>query len=345
MSALPFALGFLFPPLVLWSVHAGGAWTFTPLAAAFLGVSACDALLGRMATPPAPDLETRLSFRLLTWCWVPVQVALLTWALGRVASGSLPILDTIGLLLGVSLCTGSIGITYAHELVHRSGAWERALGDVLLATVSYSHFAVEHVFGHHRHVATPRDPATARQGESLFQFLPRTLVGSVTSAWRIEADRQRRKRLAVWHPGNRMLRYGGVQVAFYAAVGLWWGWRGVGALAAQAVVAVLQLEIINYIEHYGLERRRLADDRYEPVQPWHSWDSHHRVSNWLLINLARHADHHGTASRRYPGLRPEPRAPQLPAGYAAMFLLALVPPAWRRVMDPRVQAWRAAHAA
>lgn len=344
MSALPFALGFLLPPLVVWSVQTGGVWSLLPLAVTFGGVSLLDAVLGCTSAHADATDESRLAFRAVTWAWVPVQVALVGWAMVLVSGRSLPPLELLGLLLGLSICTGSLGITYAHELVHRSSAWERALGEVLLTTVSYAHFAVEHVFGHHRHVATPHDPATARLGESLFRFLPRTITGSVASAWRIEAERQRRRRRAVWHPANRMVRYGAVQVVMYAAVWLGLGPTAVALLAGQALAAVLQLEIINYIEHYGLERRRLADGRYEPVQPWHSWDSHHRLSNWLLINLARHADHHAVASRRYPGLRAEHRAPQLPAGYATMFLLALVPPAWRRVMDPRAAAWRAQHA-
>lgn len=343
MAALPYALGFLFAPLVVCATWLGGAWTFLPLAVAFVGVPIADALIGLNERNAGSDVEQSLAFRLVTWLWVPVQLAVVVWALGTVAGGELTTLEIVGLTLSLSVCTGSIGITYAHELVHRASPWERALGEALLTTVSYTHFSIEHVFGHHRHVATRRDPATGRYRESLFRFLPRTLAGSVASAWRIERDRQARRGRAWWHPANRMLRYAGVQVVMYGSVWLLAGPVAAAVLAGQALAAVLQLEAINYIEHYGLERQVDADGRPEPVQPWHSWDSHSRLSNWILINLARHADHHAAASRRYPALRAESRAPQLPAGYGSMLLLALVPPLWHRVMDPRVEAWRAEH--
>lgn len=343
MSALPYALGFLLPPLVVWMTALGGAWTFVPVAVIFIAVPIIDTLVGLNEHDADPSVERSIAFRLVTWLWVPVQLGLVGWAVWQISSGRLTAFESVGLMLGVTACTGSIGITYAHELIHRTSAWERALGDVLLATVSYPHFAIEHVFGHHRHVATREDPATARFGESFPRFLPRTLGGSLASAWRIERERQARRGRPSWHPANRFWRYGATQVAMYGGV---WGLLGPWAatfLAAQAFLAVTQLEVINYIEHYGLERRALGPGKPEPVAPWHSWDSHYRISNWLLINLARHADHHGTASRRYPALRAEPRAPQLPAGYGAMFILALVPPLWHRVMDPRVERWRAEH--
>jgi alkane 1-monooxygenase len=200
------------------------------------------------------------------------------------------------------------------------------------------------VYGHHRYVATPRDPATARFGESFYRFFPRTLAGSVVSALEIENERVRRRYGRALHPANRMLRYALVQLALYSMIGFVFGWLGVVVLAGQSAVAILELETINYVEHYGLMRRETSPGVFERVQPWHSWDAHYRVSNWLLINLARHADHHGIASRRYPALQAEPSTPQLPAGYGAMFLLALVPPLWRKVMDPRVVAERARHA-
>jgi alkane 1-monooxygenase len=343
MAALPYALGYVFAPLVVWSVSMGGIWTLLPLIVAFVGVPIADALLGVNERNADPSVERSLSFRLVTWLWVPIQLLVLVWALGRAASGELSLLETVGLTLSVSVATGTIGITYAHELVHRASRVERALGEVLLTTVSYPHFAIEHVFGHHRHVATRQDPATARHGESLYRFLPRTLGGSLVSAYRIERDRQARRGRASWHPANRMLRYAVVQVAMYGGVWTTFGPVAAVVLAAQALAAVVQLEIINYIEHYGLERRDVNPGKAEPIAPWHSWDSHSRLSNWLLINLARHADHHGLASRRYPALRAERRAPQLPAGYGTMFLLAMVPPLWHRVMDPRVEAWRAEH--
>ncbi|MEW6323136.1 MAG: alkane 1-monooxygenase [Acidobacteriota bacterium] len=348
-AALPFALGFLLLPLIAVCARAGGWWTWVPVAVTFLVVPAVDRLVGDNHANPPGDGLSRLDanpwFRIITWAWVPAQLVVVAWALAGTAQWQWPAHAWVGLAFSVGVATGTIGITYAHELVHRTSPWERALGEILLTTVSYPHFAIEHVYGHHRHVATPADPATARAGESFYRFLPRTLAGGLASACRLEAGRMRRRHGRVWHPANRLLRYGLVQGVLYPAVWLAWGPGAALLLAAQAAVAVTQLEVINYIEHYGLVRREVSPGVYERVQAHHSWDSHSRVSNWLLINLARHADHHCLASRRYQTLHVVPQAPELPAGYGAMFLLALVPPLWRRVMDPRVEAWRRTHAA
>lgn len=327
-AALPYALGFVLPPLVWWSAQQGSWWVWVPLAVLFVGVPVVDALAGLNRTTPTadqiPSLEHNRWFRLVTWTWVPVQVWLIIWALTFAGTPALSLPNFVALVLAVGTVNGAIGITYAHELVHRASRFERLLGDVLLATVSYPHFAVEHVYGHHRHVATPADPATARLGETFFHFWPRTVLGGMHHAWTIRA--------------RTVIRYIATMAAVYAAVFWYWGGAGLGFFVLQGVLAFTLLEAINYVEHYGLRRREVAPGRYERVGPAHSWDSSHRLSNWLLINLARHADHHLTASRRYQALASHEQAPQLPAGYATMVLLALVPPLWRRVMDPRVAA-------
>jgi alkane 1-monooxygenase len=214
---------------------------------------------------------------------------------------------------------------------------------MLLASVCYMHFTIEHVHGHHRHVGTPRDPATARLGEPSYAFIVRSVLGGARSAWQIEMRQLAKQNRPTWNVRNRMVRYACVQLGVIAGVAWMFGWLGLAVFLAQSIVAFSLLEIINYIEHYGLFRREIAPGRYERVEPWHSWNSSHRVSNWILINLARHADHHLTASKRYQVLHTLDAAPQLPAGYSAMVLLALTPPLWRRVMDPRVQKWRNVH--
>lgn len=297
-------------------------------------------MLGLHAARHTPEetarLSNRLSFRLVTWLWVPLQAALVWWAVDRFATTPLTAVERIGLIASVGTVTGGIGLTYAHELIHRPGRFELGLGDVLLALVTYPHFAIEHVYGHHRHVATPADPVTAREGEGLYPFWARAVPASVVSAWRIERHRARRFGRSPWTLGNRMVRYGLTMALIYLWVAAVWGALGVIAFAGQSVIAFLLLETINYIEHYGLRRAEIAPGQFEPVMARHSWDSNHRFSNWLLINLARHADHHLLASKRYQALDPTEAAPQLPAGYGTMILLALVPPLWRRIMDPRL---------
>jgi alkane 1-monooxygenase len=344
LQAAPHAIGFVLPLAIVVGAGLGGAWTFLPLALVYLLVPALDAAVG--LNPESPDGDEALAlganawFRLLTWIWVPVQLALIGWAIGWVAGASASPLECAGVTLSLGITCGAIGLTFAHELVHRRGRWERGLGEVLLSSVSYPHFAIEHVFGHHRYVATPRDSATARFGESLYRFLPRTIGGGLASAWRLERSRLLKRGRSMGSLHNRFIRYGVTQAVIYVSLWAAWGAAGVLAFVAQALVAVALLETINYVEHYGLIRRELAPGRYEPVAPAHSWNSCHRLSNWILINLARHADHHLVASKRYQVLDHLGEAPQLPAGYASMLMLAMVPPLWRRVMDPRVLAWR-----
>jgi len=339
--ALPHLVGFLLPPLVVIGGRAGGAWTWMPVLVLYAGLPLADFLTGRVAHHPdaatVRALEDEPAFRLITWAWVPVQIALLVWVLDAASDSARTMTERVGLVFSMGSVAGAVGITFAHELLHRSGRFERALGDVLLAAVSYPHFAIEHVHGHHRHVGTPLDPATARLGEGFWKFLGRTLAGGFRHAWEVETSRLRRSGRRPLSPGNAMVRYGITMIMIYATVWSAWGVPGALAFLIQGLVAVTLLEGINYIEHYGLIRRG-SNGSYERVSAVHSWDSRHRASNWLLINLARHADHHCVASRRYPALATLDPAPQLPAGYGSMLLLALVPPLWRRVMDPRVSA-------
>jgi len=235
-----------------------------------------------------------------------------------------------------------VGITYAHELLHQSSRLERWLGDLLLALVCYSHFRSEHLLVHHPWVGTAGDAVTARYNEGFHRFFPRVLREAPRSAFRAERARLARRGLPWWHRRNPFWRYGALQlgaVSLAAAIG---GWAGVALFLWQALVAIWQLELTNYVEHYGLTRKHLGDGRYEHVKPHHSWNTAHRVSNWLLINLQRHSDHHTRPDRRFPLLQTysAEEAPQLPLGYPAMAALAMVPPLWRRAMNPRVRRWR-----
>jgi alkane 1-monooxygenase len=306
-----------------------------------------DFLIGRDLRNPSPAEErTRLGnavYDIALYSTVPAQLALLVWAVDVVASEPLAWFELIGFTLSVGIATGTVGINVGHELVHREAWLSRACGTILLLSTTYAHFRIEHVYGHHRWVGTPRDPATAREGESVYAFYARTLPGQLASAWAIEHERLDRAGHGVWSPRNRMLQYLGIYAVIYAACAVWGGWLAAAFFLGQSLVAgVLMLETVNYIEHYGLLRRERAPGRYEPVTPRHSWDSYHRLNNLFLFNLGRHSDHHAHASRHYPVLRTHEAAPRMPAGYAAMMLLAWLPPLWFRVMDPKVEAWKAA---
>ncbi|MEO1790408.1 MAG: alkane 1-monooxygenase, partial [Pseudomonadota bacterium] len=282
-------------------------------------------------------------YRLITRVWVPIQIVLLVVMLWYVPQAThLAAWEKLAVFFGVGVITGTVGITYAHELMHQRSRLDRWLADVLLATVFYSHFRSEHLLVHHRYVGTPRDPVTARYGESFFRFFGRVLPGCFLSAVAAEVGMLKRKGKPAWHRSNPFWLYGALQVVTLVVAALLGGWWGVALVLVQGIVAIWQLELVNYVEHYGLERRHLGDGKYEPVQPRHSWNATQRASNWLLINLQRHSDHHFKPMRPFPLLQsgdPD-ETPELPYGYPVMTTAAMVPPLWHRMMRPQVKAWR-----
>jgi alkane 1-monooxygenase len=242
----------------------------------------------------------------------------------------------------MGVLSGTVGINYSHELMHQKSRLERWLADLLLAMVLYSHFRSEHLLVHHRHVATPRDPVTARYNEGFHRFYPRVLRQCWLSAFRAEKEQLSRRNQHWTHPRNPFYRYWALQGAMLLIAFLAGGLSGLMLFCIQAGVAIWQLELVNYVEHYGLTRKYLGNGKFEHVLPRHSWNAAHKASNWLLINLQRHSDHHYKPDRRFPLLQnhTETDAPQLPYGYPVMTVAAMVPPLWRRVMNPRVRNWR-----
>jgi len=345
LHALPFWLSLgLLPILVFAAIQGGWALILPPLASWGL-FTLLDAALGedtRNADPATP--ETRLFwYRLITVLWLPLQVALIFGLIAYTADAPhLSAVEKIVLFFGVGIVSGTVGINYSHELMHQKNRLERWLADLLLATVLYSHFRSEHLLVHHRYVATPRDPVTARYNEGFHRFFPRVLWQCLASAFRAEGAMLARRGRPIWHPSNPFWLYALLQGGCLGLAYALGGWGGLGLFLYQAFIAVWQLELVNYIEHYGLTRKHLGDGRYEHVRPRHSWNSAQKASNWLLINLQRHSDHHYKPDRRFPLLQNHAadEAPQLPFGYPLMTMAAMVPPLWRRIMNPRVRAWR-----
>lgn len=344
-NALPFWMSVLLVPLAVIGAWAGGlALLLLPLYAIGL-TTLLDALSGLNQENPDPETpeEGLFWYRLVTLIWFPVQfVTVLSLIWFATHSDHLAAWEKILLFYGVGVMSGGIGIVYAHELMHQKNRVERWLGDLLMASVLYSHFRSEHLLVHHIHVGTPRDPVTARYNEGFHRFFWRVLRDCPRSAFRAEKAMLARKGKP-WHDAsNPFWRYWALQGAMIALVLMIGGWGGLGLFLFQAFIAVSLLELTNYIEHYGLTRKHLGGGKYEHVQPRHSWNASHRVSNWLLINLQRHSDHHYKPSRRFPLLQTysEAEAPQLPLGYPVMTLFALFPPLWRKRMNPRVRQWR-----
>ena len=284
-----------------------------------------------------PEGPARL-FRILPVVYVPAQIALAIWALELASGPDLPWLHFASLTSAVGTLSGVFGMLAAHDLVHSPKRLEKELGMVMLSFMTYRHFRIAHIYGHHRWVATDRDPGTARLGESFYAFFARTLVGQVVQAWAFERQLGKRKRLS--RLANRVLLDPFAYLLIYGTVLAFFGWRSVLFLFLQSLLAILVLELFNYIAHYGLMRNRKADGRFEPLTVRHSWNTSNALANKLIFNMGRHSDHHRRATAPYQTLEPVARAPELPAGYAGSIVLALLPPLWRRIMDPAVQRVR-----
>jgi alkane 1-monooxygenase len=337
-------LGIIVPmaPFLAWGSVAltgiGAFWLLGPLLV-FVAFPILDIAVGVDATNP-PDsvlkwLEQDRYYRWCTYVFIPIQYAGLILACYLWSSGDLSVLDSLGLAFTVGV-VGGIAINTAHELGHKRAGSERWLSRVALAQTGYGHFFIEHNRGHHVRVATPEDPASSRLGESFWAFLPRTVSGSLTSAWGIECARLDRVGKSHWSWHNDLLSAWAMTVALFGGLAIAFGPVVLPYLLLQAVLGFSLLEVVNYLEHYGLRRNKREDGRYERCLPEHSWNSNNVASNVLLYHLQRHSDHHANPTRRYQALRHVEEAPQLPTGYAGMIVLAWFPPLWRRVMDPRL---------
>lgn len=347
-----FLLVFVVPalmPVAAWLGRLTGrpdlmAWF--PLFFLFVLLPLADYALGHDARNVPAGLERELSrsrwFRGLTLACLPVHLAVLAWSAHWFTTAGFGVGGATGWLLSQGIVGGILAINTAHELIHKDGRLEPFVGGLLLASVGYQGFKIEHLRGHHVHVSTPEDASSARFGQSLWHFLPRAIWRNTLNAWRLEAHRLRGLGLPWWHRRNEMIGWTFAWLALAALFLAALGPVGLGFFLLQGLFAAGSLEIINYIEHYGLERRCGPDGRYERTTHLHSWNSDYALSNLLLFQLQRHSDHHAFPKRRYAILRHHPDSPQLPGGYAAMFVLALVPPLWHRVIDPRVEGFLAA---
>ncbi|MEP1522369.1 alkane 1-monooxygenase [Ascidiaceihabitans sp.] len=343
--ALPFAISLALIPLA-WVGAFYGGWTVVllPLVTWYM-FSFLDAAIGLNTENGDLDAtdDDLFWYSAITIAWVPLQFLTLFGMIWYVAPAEhLSSLEKVVLFFGVGVITGTVGINYSHELMHQKNKLERFMGDALLAMVLYSHFRSEHLLVHHRYVATPKDPVTARWNESFYRFYPRVLRQSLLSAWNAEKGMLARKDLPWFDRSNPFFKYWALQGGCIGLAVILGGWTGLALFLIQAGVAIWQLELVNYVEHYGLTRKHLGDGKYEHVHPHHSWNAAHKASNWLLINLQRHSDHHYKPDRRFPVLQnyTDAQAPQLPYGYPVMTVAAMFPPLWRKVMHPRVGKWR-----
>ena len=323
----------------LWS----GQWWCMLLAPLVIHVllPVLDRVLGEdLSNPPesaVAQLEQDLFYRALVWAYVPLQMTGTVLGAWIAVNQPLPGWGYASLVFTVGAING-IGIGTAHELGHKKETLDRWLSKIALAPSAYGHFFVEHNRGHHKRVATPEDPASARMGESFWAFLPRSVWGSLQSAWALEQARLKQQGRSVGSLQNHNLQAWGLTLLLFGALVAWLGWTVLPFLVLQAVYAASMLEVVNYVEHYGLLRQRDAAGRYVRCEAEHSWNSNHLVGNLVLYQLQRHSDHHAHPSRRYQALRHLATAPQRPAGYATMITVAYWPPLWFAWMDRRVMS-------
>ncbi|SNT36570.1 alkane 1-monooxygenase [Ekhidna lutea] len=340
IRALKYMNVLILPLLAIVSFNTHGWLTYLPLIEAFAFIP----LLELTFKPNPANFskereEERKNDSIYDWqlyIMVPIQFLILGMFFISMSEPGLTLVDQIGRITAMGLMCGVIGINVAHELGHRNTWYEQLMAKALLLTSLYMHFFIEHNRGHHKHVSTKEDPSSARYGEMLYTFWVRSVVFAYLSAWKLEAKRLKKKGVSPFSIHNEMLRFQIIQVAFTLGIGLLFGWIVMGYFIAAAIMGFLLLETVNYIEHYGLERNKKGDV-YERVMPHHSWNSDHKLGRIILFELSRHSDHHYIASRKYQILRHIDESPQMPTGYPGMMILAIFPPLWFAIMNPRIK--------
>ena len=344
-----FYAAFIIPGLVVVGFYLGGMWNYLALLFAFVILPVLDQLIGTdPSNVPGSEVErveSEYFYRFVIYLWTYLQLAMIVWGAYAVATNRLSnVWEWFGFIVSFSLITGGIGITVAHELGHKKSSVERLYARLLLMTVCYMHFTIEHNRGHHVSVATPEDPATARRDQSFFSFWLRSVFVGYIHAWKLEKERLNKKGLSRFSTKNEMLWCAVLPILLCALLTIVFSRNGVYwhvplFFFSQSVFAFTLLELVNYVEHYGILRREISPGKYERVNPLHSWNSSHLLSNFFLFQLQRHSDHHVYAHKRYQILDHHDESPQLPFGYSTMIILALVPPLWYTVMNRRLETW------
>lgn len=348
---LSFLVSYSLPLVIVASYSVGGPfWTFSGILYGYGIIPIIDEILGRdphnVKKGEFDELTQDRYFDILVYSHVYIQYFLLFWGSYVLTFSDLTLIQTAGLILSLGVYASTI-INVAHELGHRQRMLAQFHARLALLSVSYMHFVIEHNKGHHVRVATPHDPATSKKNQSVYNFWWQSVSGGFISAWNLEMKRLQRSRQSIWSIKNQLLwfiifppLFLIVLVLFYSFWSNHFQWIVGLYFIGQSVVAILTLECVNYIEHYGIIRLETSPGRYERINPLHSWNANHFLSNLLLFQLQRHSDHHAFASRPYQVLRHFDQSPQLPFGYPVMILISLIPPLWYQIMNPRLEAWQ-----
>jgi len=351
LNKIGFFTAFILPALVIMGFYLGGLWNFIAPFFSFVILPIVDQWTG-IDTRNETEEEAKIKseefyYRFVTYIWTFVQMGFVIWGVYAISSGRITtIVEWIGFVLSFALVTGGIGITVAHELGHKKSRLEKFYSKMLLMTVSYMHFYIEHNRGHHVQVATPHDPATARKNENFYSFWFRSVFMGYAHAWELEQESLKRKNLSTFNIKNEMIWFALLPILFCGVLTIIFSqlqqrviWEIPIFFFSQSLFAFTLLELVNYVEHYGILRKELSPGKYERVNPLHSWNASHLVSNFFLFQLQRHSDHHANAIKRYQVLNHYDDSPQLPFGYPTMILIALVPPLWYLLMNQRLEEW------
>lgn len=317
-------------------------WSIFPVLFYFGFVPIFDYFMGEDYSNPPEEVVEQLSqdsyYRFLLFASIPVFYFSFLTAAFAVGTLSLPWWAVWALATGAGVASGS-GLTVGHELGHKSNRLDQFGAKLVNSLTGYAHFCIEHNRGHHVLVATPDDPASSRLNESVYSFAFREIPGTAVRGWQMEAKRLKNKGLSFWSWRNDLLQ-GYAWTALIAGILIAaFGLIMIPFIIIHHVTGWLQLTFANYVEHYGLKRNKKENGRYEPCEPHHSWNTNHIVSNLMLFHLQRHSDHHANPLRPYQSLRDFEELPRLPSGYAGSFVLALIPPLWFKIMNPKVLAW------
>jgi alkane 1-monooxygenase len=347
MQYLKYLLPFLYYVAAYFAFTGGGLAAWLPVLGSFVLIPLLEVLLpgnpqNLSATEEALAKEDKI-YDYLLFLIVPCQYAALVLFLYVMAFVPQTTNEIVGRTFSMGVLCGVMGINVGHELGHRVAAFEQFLAKCLLGTSLYIHFFIEHNKGHHKNVATPADPSSARYNEPVYTFYFRTITQSYLSAWHIANAEVKKKNAPTFSLQNEMVQAHITQGLLLVLIGVLFNATALFAFIAAAFIGILLLETVNYIEHYGLQRRQNANGSFERAMPWHSWNSSHVVGRVVLFELTRHSDHHYMASRKYQVLKHYSDAPQLPTGYPGSMLLSLLPPLWFKVMNKKIDAINAAN--
>jgi len=327
------------------SFHQDGVLTYLPVIYGFVLIPLIELFfkprLGNLSAAEEELAKADKTYDFILYLIVPLQYVFLFLFLKSFNDHPTNLTGIIGRTLSMGFLCGVFGINVAHELGHRVNKTEQIMAKLLLLTSQYIHFFIEHNKGHHKNVATPEDPSSARYNETVFSFYPRTIILSYMSAWKIANADQTKKGRSTFNWRNEMIHAQIIQIIFILLILFLFGWKIMLCYIAAAFIGILLLENVNYIEHYGLARQKTTSGNYERAMPHHSWNSNHVLGRLMLFELSRHSDHHYLASRKYQILRHHDNAPQMPTGYPGMMLLAHIPPIWFKIMNRKIEKTQA----